>query len=116
MYTQKLGNTSMRLISTEKIKSNLSMKLVYIWYPTDVPVIKLNKQYVIEISTEIANVKLVNIVSNLYKFSIELISHWKIEKSTCGWDFNQIRQPKQVNVVFNWYPTDIPLENEKNKM
>jgi len=85
MYTKKIGNVCMRLIVTGKIKSNLSMKLVYIWYPTDVPVVKLKKQqHVIEISTEIANVKLVNIASNLYKFSIELISHWKIEKSTCG--------------------------------
>lgn len=84
MYTQKIGNVGMRLISTEKIKSNLTMKLIYIWCPIDVPVVKLKKQHIIEISTEIANVKLVNILSNLYKFSIELISHWKIEKSTCS--------------------------------
>lgn len=60
----------MQLISTEKIKSNLSMKLVYSWHQTDVPMVKLKKQHVIEISTEIINLNLINGVSNLYTFGI----------------------------------------------
>jgi len=91
MYSQKLGNAGMQLISTRKIKSNLRMKLVYIWHPTDVPVVKLKKQHVIEISTEIANRKLVNVASN---FGIELVFHWKIWKKASNRDFNRIRQPK----------------------
>ena len=55
----------MQLISTEKIKSNLSMKWIYIWYPIDISEVKLKNKHIMEISTEITNVKLVNIVANL---------------------------------------------------
>lgn len=66
----------MQLISTGN--SNLIMKFVYIWYPIDVPTIKLKKKMlVIGISTEITNLKLVNTASNLYTFGIKLISYWK---------------------------------------
>lgn len=57
MNSKKLCNVGMQLILTEKIKSNLSMKLIYIWYPTDVAMKKLKKKYVIEISNELAKAK-----------------------------------------------------------
>lgn len=65
----------MQLISTKRIKLNHCMELVHIWYPTNFLVIKLKKQHVIEITTEITNQKLAHVASN---FDIELISHEEI--------------------------------------
>jgi len=120
MYSKKINNVGMQLISTGKIKSNLSMKLVYIWYQTDVPVVKLKKQHVIEISTEIVNLKLVNVVYNLYTFGMNWYLIGKIEREHVIDISTKLVSLKLVNFLPNRYTFGIKLisymKNWKNNI